>query len=156
MNNRGFTLTEVLVVITLIGILSAIATFEFSKYTTKSSIENQTKLLYGDLMEYRIKALYEKRNWTFKIAAGGASYGIYSSAETSVAPVSTVTLKHPVTFYATTIKFDSYGVITGIGSVCAAGENSAAVDSIVVSMSMVRIGKRKEGETCVADKIDAK
>jgi prepilin-type N-terminal cleavage/methylation domain len=156
MNNRGFTLTEVLVVIALIGILSAIATFGFSRYTTKSKIESQTKLLYGDLMEYRIKSLYEKKKWRVKISA--ASYGIYSSSNTTVAPVKTVTLKNSVVFNnSTDIVFDSQGMANVSGkSVCVSNANEAAVDSVVISETRVQIGKRMEGESCVDSKIVAK
>jgi prepilin-type N-terminal cleavage/methylation domain-containing protein len=158
MNRRGFTLLEVLIVIALIGILLVIATFGFSAYSRKSSMTAQTKLLYGDLMEYRIKAFYEKKNWTFKIAA--TKYEIYSSAATSVgiAPVTTVNLKHTVEFNnATDIVFDSQGVSNVSGkSVCIASANDASVDSVVLSTTRVQIGKKKEGEDCVAAKIDAK
>lgn len=156
MKNHGFTLTELLVVIALIGILLTMATFGFSQYSRKSHMTNQTRLLYGDLMEYRAKALYEKKNWTFKISA--ASYGIYSSAETSVAPVSTVLLKHNVVFNNPTVDivFDSQGLVNSGKSICIASANDAVVDSVVVSTTRVQIGKKREGESCAADKIDAR
>jgi len=150
---------ELMTVIALIGILTALGTFGFSRYTTKTQIVNQTRLLYGDLMEYRLKALYEKKNWTFKIAA--SSYGIYSSNLTSVtvAPVKTVVLKHPVGFNnSNDIVFDSQGMsdVSGISnkSVCISDANDAVVDSIVISATRVSIGKKK-GTSCAAANIDA-
>ncbi len=164
MKNRGFSIVELVVVIGIIGILLSLATFGFSQYTRKSQIASQTKLLYGDLMEYRVKAMYEKKNWTFKISAAG--YGIYSSANTSVAPVSTVTLKHSVgTDVADELSFSTQGLTVFSSSptdplfsksICVSSANDAAVDSVVISAMRVQIGKKKEGVNCVAANIDAK
>ena len=144
---------ELVIVIGLIGILLSLATFGFSRYSQKSNITNQTRLMYGDLMEYRSKALYEKKNWTFKIS--GSGYGIYSSINTTVAPVSTVIFKYPVLFNTTNIQFDSHGMTNNSGTVCISGSNEAVVDSVVISTTRVQIGKRKEGLNCVAANIDA-
>lgn len=158
MNNRGFSLIELVIIIAIIGILSAIGTFAFSQYSRKSQIVNQTRLLYGDLMEYRIKALYEKKNWTFKMATTG--YDIYSSAVTSVSPVASVVFKHPV-FVGTTIPefgFDTQGLTVDHkqGSVCVDSSNDAVVDSVVISTTRVQLGKKKEGRPCASDEIVAK
>lgn len=154
MNIRGFSLMELLIVIALIGILSALGTFGFAQYSRKSQITNQTRLLYGDLMEYRLKSIYEKRNWTFKMSA--ASYAIYSSVDITVAPVRTVNLKHNVeSSNPIKIVFDTQGGLkSGNQSVCVTSANDAVVDSVVISETRVRIGKK--GTSCVAENIDAK
>jgi len=156
MNKRGFTLIELLIVIALIGILLSAATFGFSQYSRKSKMESQTRFLYGDLMEYRTKAMYEKRNWTFKMSAAG--YGIYSSTNTDVSPVTAVVLKHPVDVASTVteIEFDTHGLTDNIGSVCVTSANNAVVDSVVISKTRVQIGKKREGTNCVSTNIDAK
>lgn len=157
MNNRGFSLIEVLTVIALIGILSAIGTFGFTQYLVKSRIASQTRLLYGDLMEYRAKALYEKKKWTFKISATG--YGIYSSANTTVAPVKTASLRYGVISDNTDdIIFDTKGLIhfsSNINdlsltkSACVSSANDAVVDSVIISATWVQVGK-KTGVDCAA------
>jgi hypothetical protein len=107
-------------------------------------------------MEYRTKALYEKKNWTMKISAAG--YGIYSSANTTVTPVTTVTLKNNLDFNNTAdIVFGSQGLANVSGkSVCVSSANNAVVDSVVISATRVQIGKKKEGVSCAAANIDAK
>ena len=161
MNNRAFTLIEVMVVIALIGILSAIGTYSFSQYSRKAQMQNQTRILYGDLMEYRAKALYQKKNWAFKISATG--YGIYSSYNTAVAPVTTTVLKHAVeSDNAYKIYFNSMGVanistdpsiFTEFDkSVCIFAANDAVVDSVVISPTRVQIGKK--GASCAAATIN--
>jgi len=146
MNRRGFSLVELLIVITLMGLLTGIGTFQFSKYTKKSQISSQTRVLYGDLMEYRMRAFYEKRPWTFKISASG--YGIYSSSNVDVAPVTSVALKHPVTSSdSLNVVYDRQGAadLSGKKAVCIASSNDSPVDSVVISATRVQIGKKDEG-----------
>lgn len=161
MSSRGFSLVELLTVIALIGILSAMGTFGFSRYLVKTRITNQTRLLYGDLMEYRTKALYEKKNWTFKISATG--YGIYSSANTTVTPVRTVSLKYDViTDNSDDVIFDTKGQIRFSSDIndpsltqaaCVSSSNDAVVDSVAISATRVLVGK-KTGADCVAANIN--
>lgn len=145
-----------MVVIGLIGILLAMATFGFNQYATKTRITAQTRQLYGNLMEYRQKAFYEKKNWTFKFSTTG--YGIYSSANTAVPPVSSVTLKYPVTLNNNTdVSYDSQGLANVSGkSICVIAENSAIVDALVLSQTRIQIGKRRAGSDCDESYIDAK
>lgn len=153
MNKRGFSLIELIVVIGLIGILLSLVTFGFSQYSKKSKMSSQTRLLYGDLMEYRSRALYEKKNWTFNFSS--TRYGIYSSVTTTVPPVATVSFTYPVVFNVTKIVFDSRGMANDSGTVCISDTNEAVVDSVVISTTRVQIGKRKEGFSCASTNIYA-
>ena len=155
MSTRGFTLIEVLIVILLMGTLTGIGTFAFSQYTRKSQLTNQTRDFYVTLMEYRSRAFYEKKNWTFKISATG--YGIYSSSNVTVSPVTTVTFNKAVEFSnATDVIYDAQGFANVTDkTVCAAGANDAVVDSVIISRTLVQIGKRQQGEACEKSKIVA-
>ena len=154
MNRRGFSLIELLIVMVIMGTLLGMATYGFTQYSKKSQIESQTKQLYGNLMEYRVKSLYEKKEWTFKIA--GASYGIYSSTATGVSPVTTTTLKHPVITGVTKITFNTRGTTNNLGTVCVEATNDAIVDAVVIAQTRVQIGKKNTGAACVAENIVAK
>lgn len=162
MNSRGFSLIELLTAIVLIGILSTLGTFAFIQYLKKTRITNQTRLLYGDLTEYRIKSVYEKKCWSFKISAAG--YGIYSSMNTAVAPVRTVNLKYNlISDNDYDIIFDTQGIVHFSNdynnfdqnkSACISNANDAVVDSVVISTTRVQIGK-KTGVDCVAANINS-
>jgi len=152
MNRSGFTLVEILVVIGIISLLLSIGTIQFSRYTLKYETESQIRKLYGDLLEIRSQALFEKKSRALSLAA--ASYSLYSSTDTTAPPVSTVTLKRPITNNGgADIVFDTRGMLAGSQTICVSGENDAAIDSIVVSMARVQMGKRKGGTACNADNI---
>ncbi|MBJ6801872.1 pilus assembly FimT family protein [Geomonas propionica] len=154
MDRRGFTVIELLVAVAVMGLLTALGTVQFNNYMKKAQITSQTRTLYGELMQYRIKAFHEKRNWTFKFTASG--YGIYSSANVAVSPVRSVELKHNVISSDTdNVTFDGHGGSTAAAkTVCVESSNDATVDSVVISTSRVLIGKKDEG-SCDSDHITA-
>ncbi|MBU5613302.1 hypothetical protein KOL99_10235 [Geomonas sp. Red51] len=136
---------ELIVVVALMGFLAALGTVQFNVYMKKSQITSQTRTLYGELMQYRLKAFHEKRNWTFKFTDSG--YGIYSSVNVAVSPVRSVELKHHVTSSDTAnVTFDGQGGSTAAAkAICVDTQNEATVDSVVISTSRVLIGKKGEG-----------
>jgi len=160
MNRRGFTLIEIIITIGVMGILMSIASYSFNEYSRKSAVESQTRKLYSDLMELRTKGLYEKRVVAMRISATG--YALYSSySPTMTGPYRTTTLKTPITWNnatVTDIRFNEQGMLQGVTnkSICANATNSASVDSVIVSMTMIKLGKLKDGTSCVENNIDAK
>lgn len=156
MNRAGFTLVELIVVIGIISIILGISTFEFVQYSRKSETEGQTRKLYGDLMEFRSSALFEKRSKAVKFTA--TTYSLYSTTTTTVAPVDTRTIKRALTRNnSSDIVFDSRGMLpygaTDNQTICVTEENDAAVDSIVVSATRIQLGKREGGAVCNAGNI---
>ncbi|MBF0564227.1 MAG: type II secretion system protein [Nitrospirae bacterium] len=59
-NGNGFTLIEVLVVLTIVGILTGLLVYQFAGQTTKSNVELTIKQLYADLSEIRMRAMSDK------------------------------------------------------------------------------------------------
>lgn len=164
MNNRGFSLVELVVIVAVIGTLLTIATLNFSQMNRKSGMETQVKKLYADLQETRQQALYTKRARSVKLSSG--ALGIYSSANVAVAPRSVVTLPNKTvwqgsaqidfdTMGAALIDYDSWSGKPEDGkAICIEpSDNPASYDSVVVFPTMIKIGKRKAGESCASDKI---
>lgn len=153
MNRNGFSLIELLITIALITIMLSIATFQFSAFSKKSGVESQTRKLYGDLMELRSKAMFEKRSRGIKLSA--LSYSIYSSEVMTVNPIQVTALKTPIN--AEEIIFDTRGMLQSAAtSVCVSETNSAPVDSIAVSTTRIKLGKLKEGMGCISENIISK
>jgi len=153
MNRAGFTLVELLVVIGIISLLLGIGTIQFSRYTLKYDTESQTRKLYGDLLEIRSRALFEKESKALVLSAD--AYSLYASTDTTATPVETVTLKRPITFNGSgaEIVFDTRGMLLNSKTICVSEENDAAVDSVVVSTARVQLGKRNGGMACNAANI---
>lgn len=160
MNSRGFTLVELIVVLSIIAILSTIATLGWNRMVMKSAVEGQVKTIHGDLMSLRLEALYSKRPRS--VTFSGKEFKIYSSDVTTGTPVSTRTFsynfKHNLGS-SNSVTFDTSGMANASqGTVCVNAFNEtvlfqasdAYVDSLVISQARINLAKRPEGGQCNA------
>lgn len=152
----GFTLVELVITIAIIAILFSIATMEFRSWTVKTNIDKQTKELFGDISEARIRSQLRKQNHSILIESTSSySFKSYSSENE---PVSggrkefTKSLKYFFTSPAanTNIMFNTRGAIySGFGNTIFIGPaNSGAFDCIVIDEVRTNIGKTTNGN-CV-------
>ena len=171
MNDKGFSLLEMLVVITIMVTLLAIGTLQFNDMTRKANIEKQTRQLQADLMKVRSEALLQKRPRavTFASTATQTIFSMYSSTNTAVGvgPVAQDKLNYVMEPAPVTISFDQMGIADSTSfnilvdphrmALCVTSNDSqVAYDSIVVSQTMITVGKRQQGQNCTYDKVDQK
>jgi prepilin-type N-terminal cleavage/methylation domain-containing protein len=65
-NKKGFTLVEVMIVVAIIGILSAMAVPSFKKFSAHQNLNGAARELFSDVRGARVSAIME-----------GVQYGIY-------------------------------------------------------------------------------
>jgi prepilin-type N-terminal cleavage/methylation domain-containing protein len=168
MNNRGVTLAELLIVLSIISILAVALGFSFQGWMGNYKVESQVKQLYSDLMNAR--ALAMTRNRMHFVILNANDYSIYEDTNDNNAanpgsgdnPIpeyrvsGTLTVKPKTLQYSLgwtgTIAFDTRGLsssasvitipLTGLSS----GVN-ADYDCILVYQSRVQMGKYA-GTTC--------
>jgi len=160
MKRSGFSLVELVTVMAIIGTLLTIGTLSFNTISIKYAIESQTRGIYTDLMDIRLKSLYKKKSHFIKLSE--TAFICYSSGTRSIpnGVLLTKSLAYPITWNGTNtdlIEFDSRGLTTDQRSICVTrNETAPQIDCIVISMSRQNMGKRKAGRDCDADYITIK
>jgi len=155
-DRSGFSLIELIIVIAIIAIALSMATMNFRAWSVKNHIEKQTRELFSDINEARIRSLYRKQNHSIRIVgANSYSFMNYSTENESTAAgrsVFTKSVLYQITSPAagTNIMFNVRGALyTGVGSTIIIGPpNSGAFDCIVIDDVRTNMGKITNG-TCV-------
>jgi prepilin-type N-terminal cleavage/methylation domain-containing protein len=168
MNNRGLTLVELIVVISVVGILASALSFSYIGWMGKYKVEKATIELYADLMNVRCMAMTRNCDHfaDFNFPAPPAGYGTYRIAEDTngdsegdadadgiidasghtFLPSFPKTVEYPITVASRIINFDKRGIVQPRGqalggTICFFSSNDPDYDCIVISPSRISIGK---------------
>jgi type IV fimbrial biogenesis protein FimT len=151
----GFTLIELVLVVTIIGIIATMATLSYSRLNEKSRVESYTKDIYSLLMRARNDAANINANCTVTLAANqiqtiqdrNRDGDVTDSGET----VSTDFPQFTITYTASSVFFDRRGITNNIQTIRITGYSAniePAMDCIVIANTRINIGKFS-GATCV-------
>lgn len=155
-HDSGFTLTELIVVMLLAGVLMTIAGMQMSSWAGKARVEEQTKRLYADLLSARKMAMERNRVHFVRLAAnsyeiwedtnpgpdGDGALTIAAPADTRLSQVSTRdTLTINLSLGVTTFNFDHRGLISNVGTVRITNTYDAVYDCVVLSTTRIRMGR---------------
>ncbi len=164
MPTRGYSLVETLVLLGLIAIVLAYATPRFSQYLKGYRAEGQMRMIYAELQHARANALYLRRATRVRLYQNRLE--IYSSAldrNQGVAPVLDKALVDSVTSNGNgdgekgyVIDFEVNGLTSGRCSICLERSVGGGLDSLVVSGTRLRIGKKDKGDDCKSENITAR
>ncbi len=176
MNNRGITLTELTVVISIIGSLTVLFGFSYADWMGKYKVEKATKELYVDLMNVRHMAITRSCDHfaDFNFPAPPSGYGTYRLAEDTngdcegdadadgiidvaghtFLPSFPKKVEYPITnnFAGKIINFDKRGIVQPRGTICFFTDKDPDYDCIVISPTRIIMGKLKSNEgACKAE-----
>ena len=161
MKTSGMTLIELIIVISIIGILLVVLGLGFSGWTGKYKVESQINELYADLMDARVRAMQKKRVHFVVLTPNS-----YSIVEDTYPPPdgngkreadsdtlildkdTTYTLIPGLSSGAADFSFNPRGLISDEGNIRLDSEVNPDYDCIVLSATRINMGlyDRDNGE----------
>lgn len=75
-SNKGFSLTELMVVVAIIGIMALIAVPAFNHYSVNANLRTAARDMVSDIMEMREKAIAENRQYMIEFTMASNQYSL--------------------------------------------------------------------------------
>ncbi|MBI5193206.1 MAG: prepilin-type N-terminal cleavage/methylation domain-containing protein [Nitrospirae bacterium] len=76
MNKKGFTFLEILIVLAIIGILSALAVSDISAFTDRLYLQSFARQISTDLREMKMRSVIERQSYTVNFDSANNFYNI--------------------------------------------------------------------------------
>ena len=149
MKDRGITLIELIIVISIIGILVLALGCEYSGWMGGYRVESQTKEMYVDLMNARARAMQRNRNHFVVVTAN--NYQIFedtnennsynAGTDQSAVFINPKTLTYP-SLWIGTVSLDTRGLVSPNNTIqFNTGTNNPDYDCIVLFATRINMGK---------------
>ncbi len=150
---KGLTLIELIVVITILSILFTIAAMKYSRWIRKTSIENDTKQIFALLNEARAKAFIEKRVcgvlFSNKEARLVCDTDMDNSITDEAKSINRVTLKNNFAKTLPYARFEIDGTASILGTIYVTDISSNPNYSCIsISQTRIKMGKW-DGSSCI-------
>ncbi len=147
MNRRGFSLIELMVVISIISILLAMATINFNNWMRRQSVSGQVKEMYADLMSIRQQAMVTGKNHdaVFTTSKNMAFHRYSSEGDSLGTLVMRKGVSNAVVESSTDpVLFNHRGVTVGDDMMmCIFSDVSPSLDALVITSSKINMGRIK-------------
>ena len=150
--NDGFTIFELLIVISIISILLSSAVIAFNSWQVKYNIEAQVKQMAADINEQRLTALTTKKRLSVTLNQNSYVFRSYTSNDEpilsgTVIPGGTRTVSYALKRDASTyynndrLEIDSRGMINDWRTVYIDRSDSAFINCLTIHTVRTNIGK---------------
>lgn len=165
MKNDGITLVELLVVISIVGILTVALAFSFQGWMGRYNAESQVKQIYADLMNARISAMGRNHAF-FADFPTTTSYRVREDtnedndpnvvAGDTILPTFPKKVQYAITWAGGTISFNARGIMQPSlfplgATLCVFTTVNPDYDCIEISQTRMNMGKLTNvGGTCDA------
>jgi len=159
-NRAGVTVTELIVSIALVGIITTAVGFEFHGWIAKYKVESQIKELYADFMHARVSAMHRNRAF-FADFPSTNSLRIREDTDENADPANSdsdtilpnfpKSVQYPVKWAGGTLIFKTTGIVqpseTPLGAtLCIFTDNDPDYDCMIISQTRINIGKLRDIE----------
>ena len=153
---KGFSLVELLLTMSIIGIVLGISTLTFSSWVRKYGIESQVRSIYLDLNQARTNAFTRKKvygvvfqtnGYTMRSYSSSAEYTPSSAASSNGRVEQASTLKYSITkngndISDTPVIFDTHGYTNDLLTLYVEPVSiDASINCISISNARVNMGK---------------
>lgn len=168
MNRSGFSLIELIVVISIIAILLALGTLNFNQWVTNRNIEREVKEMYADLMAARQRSMVTgMNNAMVPITTTNFKFKKYSSASEDRTTQGVLVTQKNVPYAmvmspSNTVEFNGRGLadVSSDGTmICVFSNSTPSLDALVVTRSRINMGRilnqgSKDAGACTKSNIE--